>query len=653
MRFGSYVAVLGCLAVMVLATAAVAADKPFLHPLFCDNMVLQRDIEAPVWGWAQPGQEVTVSMCGKTATATAGADGKWMAKLGPFAAGGPFTLKVSGPHEVTLKNVMAGDVFICSGQSNMQMAVASSNNADAEIAGATNSSIRLFSVPNVIAYEPQELVNGSWAVCSPQTIPWFTAAGYFFGRTLQEDLKIPIGLINSSWGGTIAEAWVSGDALKREMPDFRQAVAEVEQVAADARLGAVDMDKKLAEWYAANDPGSAAMPGWADPALDDSDWKTMRLPSAWEDQGLDFDGIVWFRGELWVPDDWAGKDLTLSLGPIDDKDTTFVNGVQVGRLDQYNQPRVYTIPGKLVKRGLNVIAIRVLDTGGIGGINGLPLQMPCELTGHPEAGTIELATAWRYKTSRAMAEVTPVPVQAAGDNPNISTVLYNAMIAPLVPYGIKGAIWYQGESNAGRAEQYARLLPTLIRDWRARFGVGDFEFGIVHLANFMGQDGAPADDPWPNLRWAQYLTTKRVPNAVLALAIDIGDAADIHPKNKQEVGRRLALGFLATTYHKPIAYSGPEYRSMVVAGDKIRVSFDHANGGLVAKGGKLTGFAVAGADGKYVWADAVIDGDTVVVSSPQVPAPVSVRYAWSNNPVCNLYNQADLPAIPFATKVEW
>jgi sialate O-acetylesterase len=652
MKVCGTVAMVVCLGVTVLGSVA-AAEKPFLHPLFCDNMVLQRDIQAPVWGWAQPGQEITVSMNGKTAKATAGADGKWLAKLGPFAAGGPFALKVSGPREVTLKNVMAGDVFICSGQSNMQMAVVSCDNAEQEIAAAKHPNIRLFAVPNVIAYEPQELVSGSWSVCSPETIPWFTGVGYFFGRKLDQDLNVPIGLINSSWGGTIAEAWVSGDALKREVPDFREAVAAVEQAAAEARLGAVDMDKKLAEWYAANDPGSAALPGWADPALDDGDWKTMRLPGAWEDQGLSFDGIVWFRGELWVPDDWAGKDLTLSLGPIDDKDTTFVNGVQVGKLDQYNQPRVYTISGKLVKRGLNVIAIRVLDTGGAGGINGTPEQVTCELAGHPEAGTIQLATTWRYKASKPMAEVTPLPMQPAGNNPNVASVLYNAMIAPLVPYGIRGAIWYQGESNAGRAEQYARLLPALIRDWRARFGVGDFEFGIVSLANFMGQDSAPADDPWPNLRWAQYLTTKRVPNAVLAMAIDIGDAADIHPRNKQEVGRRLALGFLATTYGQPIPFSGPVYRAMVVEGGKIRVSFDHLNGGLVAKGDKLTGFAIAGADGKYVWADAVIDGDTVLVSSPQVTKPASVRYAWSNNPVCNLYNKADLPAVPFATKVEW
>jgi len=305
-----------------------------------------------------------------------------------------------------------------------------------------------------------------------------------------------------------------------------------------------------------------------------------------------------------------------------------------------------------VKEGYNTLAIRVLDTGGVGGIWGAPEDMTCRPAGDAQAKPISLAGTWYYRTGKALADCTPVPQQASS-NPNVCTVLYNAMIAPLVPFSIKGAVWYQGESNAGAAEQYSRLLPTLIRDWRARFQSGDFTFGIVQLANFMAQDTEPVDDPWPNLRWAQWLTTKREPNTTLAVAIDIGDANDIHPRNKQDVGLRLALGFLGTTYGQAVAYSGPVYRSLTIEGNKARVSFDELNGGLVVKGDKLTGFAIAGADGKYVWADAVVDGDTVVVSSSIVTDPVSVRYAWSNNPVCNLYNKAGLPAVPFATKVAW
>jgi sialate O-acetylesterase len=433
------------------------------------------------------------------------------------------------------------------------------------------------------------------------------------------------------------------------MPDFLPALKEQDALIEAMRTPDHSFEAEMEGWWAANDPGSAEGPAWAAADLDTVAWKTMNLPTVWEPAGLtDFDGVVWFRRTVEVPAEWAGKACTLHLGPIDDMDTTFVNGTQVGALSNYQAPRDYTVPAGVLKVGRNLIAVRVLDTGGGGGLYGKPEDLRLE----PQGGgaTLALQGPWLYRDSLPLAQAKPLPSRPDQGNPNQVSVLYNAMINPLVPFGVRGAIWYQGESNAGRDEQYARLLPTLIRDWRTRFGVGDFPFLIVQLANFMAVDAEPKSDAWPLLREAQWLTTQAVPKAALALAIDIGAADDIHPRNKQDVGLRLALGALALSYGREIEYSGPVYRDMAIEGAKVRVRFDHLGGGLVAKGDtKVTGFAIAGADGRFVWADAIIEGDAVVVWSAQIPEPKAVRYAWANNPVCNLYNQAGLPALPFRT----
>ena len=634
--------------------AQKAADKsPFLHPLFTDHMVFQRGIKAPVWGWTQPGKKVTVRMHGKSASAVAGPDGKWMAALGPFPAGGPYTLTVKGPEKAKILDVLAGDVWICSGQSNMEMGIGNVNNAKDEITKADNPNIRLFSVPKKTALEPQDTVVSHWERCTPETVAaggWggFSAVGYFFGRHLQATQHVPIGLIHTSWGGTIAEAWASASAL-RAMPDFVPQVAAVERSAADMKKGAVDLDKMFADWYTENDPGTAHSWGAAD--FDAANWKTMQLPTAWELAGLpNYDGIVWFRKEINLPADWAGKALSLHLGPIDDNDTTYINGVQVGATRGYNIDRVYKVPASLLKAGHNVIAVRVLDTGGAGGLNGTPEKMFLVPTDSAAGRSLTLAGDWKYQDSRLLSKATMLPVQTV-DNPNVTTVLYNGMIAPLLPYGIKGAIWYQGESNAGRGMQYRALLPTMIKDWRSRFGVGEFPFFIVQLANFTPVVNQPIQEGWADLREAQLLTAATLPNTGIAVTLDIGDAGDIHPKNKQEVGRRLGLAADAIAYgSNTLEYSGPLYRSMKVEGDKIRLTFDHLGGGLAAKGDEpLKGFAIAGADGHFEFADARIDGDTIVVSSAKVPNPTAVRYAWANNPVANLVNKVGLPASSFRT----
>jgi len=641
---------LGCLwlGARTFGADAAAVQRPFLSSVFSDHMVFPREMKAPVWGWTAPGAKVTVAMGGQRAEATAGPDGRWQALLGPFQAGGPLSMEISGPQKVTLQDVVCGDVWICSGQSNMQWGVGGVVDADKEIAAADYPQMRLLTVPCVTAFEPRDTFQGAWQVCSPASIPGFTAVGYLFGRQLHRELGVPIGLVNSSWGGTIAEAWVSSQALKT-MPDFLPAFAEQEALIEAIRSKAYNYEADLERWWAANDPGSAEGRTWAAADLDTAAWKSMTLPVGWEQAGLpNFDGVVWFRREFEAPAAWAGKACVLHLGPIDDMDTTFVNGTAVGATSNWQAPRDYAVPAGLVKAGRNTIAVRVLDTGGTGGIYGKPEDLRIEPQGGGTA--VALNGAWQYHDSVAMAQTKPVPQRLDQNNPNQVSVLYNAMINPLVPFGIRGAIWYQGESNAGRAEQYARLLPTLIRDWRARFGVGEFPFLIVQLANFMAVDPEPRNDAWPQLREAQWLTTTTVPNAALALAIDIGDANDIHPRNKQDVGLRLALGGLALSYGRKIEYSGPVYREMAVEAGKVRVRFDHLGGGLVAKGAdKVTGFAIAGADGRFVWAEARIDGDSVLVGSDQVREPKAVRYAWSNNPVCNLYNQAGLPAVPFRT----
>ncbi len=650
--FAGWIALSLALQVLPFTWAAPEpAPATRLNGLFTDNMVLQRDLKVPIWGWAQPGQTVSVSMNGRSATTRANAEGKWQVRLGPFSAGGPFTLTVQGEEIVTLTNVLVGDVWICSGQSNMEMGIGAIN-APEDIAQANYPHIRLYTVPKKVALQAETNVMSAWQVCTPETVAaggWggFTAVGYFFGRDLHRELDVPIGLIHTSWGGTIAEAWTSAKALKK-MPDFAPAVEAIEQMAGK---DAPDLHQLIEAWYQKNDPGSAAVPGWADADFKDGEWQTMTLPTQWETAGLaEFDGIVWFRKEFELPAAWAGKDAWLNLGPIDDRDTTYVNGVAVGGLDSWLDGRRYRVPGQLLKSGRNVIAVRVLDTGGSGGVYGKPSDLKLSLDGDNSSTPISLAGPWRYLASTPLAKTTSQPPGTASNNPNVVTVLYNGMIAPLVPFGIKGAIWYQGESNAGRGRQYRTLLPTMITDWRSRFGVGKFPFFIVQLANFMAPKPEPSESAWAEVREAQLMTAQKLPKTGLAVAIDIGEAKDIHPKNKQEVGRRLALSALAIAYGRDLEYAGPVYRSMKTKGNQVRLRFDHVGGGLVAKGGApLQGFAIAGADNKFVWADAVIDGKNVVVSSPQIDKPVAVRYGWADNPVCNLYNQDGLPASPFRT----
>jgi len=630
---------------------AEPADTINLPSLFTNNMVLQQKTEVPIWGKATPTAKVTVQFQGQKKGTVAAEDSSWRVTLDSLAAGGPFEMTIIGKDTIRLQNVFVGEVWLCSGQSNMEMPLAGwgeIRDFEREIAQAQWPQIRLFQVNHAMSLFPQEDVSASpWVECSPQTIPQFSAVGYFFGRALYKDLSVPIGLIHSSWGGTPAEAWTSAGSLT-SLADYAPIIESMQTSAASEAQMKVEYDDKLAEWQALVEQkvqsAMADSATWESVALDESAWNEMNLPVLWESAGLaDFDGIVWFRKTFTLPSTLPTETWTLRLGPIDDQDITFVNGQQVGSTDGYNIPREYAISGDKLKPGDNVIAIRVLDTGGGGGVWGSKEQLQLI---NSSGKQIDLAGKWRYRSSISITDIPPRP--QSPDSPYRPTVLYNAMSKPLMPFAIRGAIWYQGEANAGRAYQYRELFPTMIQSWRVNWQLGDFPFLFVQLANFQPSLDHPADSEWAELREAQSMTLS-LPATGMAVAIDIGDAKDIHPKNKQDVGYRLALNALAKVYQHKVIYSGPIYQSMSFEDNKIRLHFDHVGSGLMALGDKLTGFAVAGEDKVFVWADATIDGNTILVSHPDISRPVAVRYAWADNPICNLYNREGLPALPFRT----
>jgi sialate O-acetylesterase len=628
-----------------------AADIKLIT-LFSDNMVLQRDITLPIWGTAEAGGNVTVEIKDQVKTTTVQEDGQWKVHLDKMPAGGPYELLVIGEDTTIFKNVMVGEVWICSGQSNMEMALSGwgkIDNYEEEIANAVYPNIRLFQVKHTTSTLPLDTVNcPGWNECSPGIIPEFSAVAYFFGRKLHKELNIPVGLIHTSWGGTPAESWTSAEALKK-MPDFKNEV-ELIEVTKDVQQQTIEeYQAELKLWDEKTKAGDAGFkngqPIWNNPALKLSGWKTMNLPARWENAGYPYlDGIMWFRKEIYLPAKMAGTDLMLHLGPVNDIDITWFNGVKVGSMSDASMPRDYKIPKSIVKAGKNVIVVNVQDVGYSGGIWGKAHQLFIE---NGKGKKVSLAGDWLCKIGFDTKILGKKPRSPA--DPNRPTVLFNAMLNPLIPFAIRGAIWYQGESNAGRAYQYQTLFPAMIKDWRSQWDQGDFLFLFVQLANFKPLQTEPQDDDWAELREAQLMTLS-LPNTGMASAIDIGDADDIHPKNKQEVGRRLALNALHLAYGKNIVYSGPIYKSMKIEGNKIRLNFDHIVGGLEARKGKvLKGFAIAGDDKKFVWANAEIDSETIIVSKPGLDRPVAVRYAWAANPVGNLYNKDGLPASPFRT----
>ncbi len=624
-----------------------------LAAVFNDHAVFQREKPVPVWGWTKPLTLVEAELGPVAAATRSGADGRFMLRLPPLSAGGPFELKVTSAGEtVVVRDVLIGEVWIASGQSNMQWTLsACSAQGDEAIKAAAKNGLRMFTVPNKALVGRQSDVDAEWLVASPKTAPAFSAVAYHFADKLHATLGVPVGILNTSWGGTIVEAWTSREALIQN-PDARAWTECYE-----AALFSPDFWGGKTEWELSlpADPGNRGeADGWAEPGCCDDDWPGMTLPGNWQSAGHNISGVFWFRREVELPAEWEGKDLSLKIGGVDKQDITYFNGVQVGATgtgfeDTYwNRPRDYEVPGSLVKAGRNVIAVRAYSFVYCGGMNG-PAERMNLSRADGQGPAIPLAGDWKYKIEHDFGFVSPAPPMGPG-NPNSPYMLFDNMIFPLVPYAIRGAIWYQGESNADKAAQYRGMMTSMIRDWRRVWGQGDFPFIQVQLANFTEAADYQDKSDWARLREAQFMTLSE-PMTGMAVIIDVGEAEDIHPHDKRSVGHRLAQWALVETYGQAGVASGPLYTGMTIEKGRVRISFRNVGAGLVARGGDAPShFMIAGLDRTFHPAAASIDGNAVVVWSKDVPAPVAVRYAWSNNPEgCNLYNQDGFPASPFRT----
>lgn len=613
--------------------------------LFSDGMILQQKTNVPVWGTALPGEKITVkgSWNGKEVSAIAGNDGKWMVKLKTSEAGGPFKITVEGSEIIEIDNVLLGEVWLASGQSNMEMPVmgfpgeSAILNSEQLIAQANYPKIRLFNVENVISYFPEDDVKGKWQPTTPENVPYFSAAAYTFALELHKNLNVPVGIITSDWGGTVAEAWTSEESL-RILGDFDVQLDKLKHIRENYEEVLKKDEELTREWEKRS---KIVLTEFSETDFDDSDWKPIKTPSLWEEEGYpEFDGIAWYRKKINIPAEWSGKELVLNLGPVNDNDITWFNGYKAGETEGALKNRRYIIPGEYVKTGENLIAVRVTDIGNVGGIYGDANGLKIFPSGNLVADTLFLAGEWKFKP------VADKPVIIKTESPNTPSVLYNGMIAPIVPYGIRGAIWYQGESNVGRARQYNQLFPLMINDWRKSWGAGDFPFYFVQIAPFpYGGDGLKS----AALRDSQRRSLQ-VKNTGMIVTMDIGDTTDIHPIDKASVGERLSRWALSKDYGKKgIVFSGPLYKKVKVKKDKAIISFYHTNGGLTTAGDKLKGFEIAGDDGHFVTAHSVIKGNKVIVWSEEVKQPVTVRYAWTDTAQPFLFNKAGLPASTFTT----
>ncbi len=669
---------------IILLVVLISVIKPqsmekhsiVMPAIFSDNMVLQQNTQAPLWGKAEPGETVYVNCSwGESAEATVDNDGIWQAKVKTPEAGGPYEVKIQiGDSTIEYNNVMSGEVWLCSGQSNMEMPMegwppyAAVQNSAEEIKEANYPEIRIFTVARAVSDKPEFNCLGSWSECNPKTVASFSATAYFFGRDLYKKLNVPIGLIVSSWGGTKIQPWISRKYLS-ELNEYKPVLAKIDS------SGPIIM--KMNNWIekhpSINVSDKGPMERWKGLDFDDSicskinfndsGWRTMKLPTLWESTEVgEFDGIVWFRKKINIPQKWINENLTLNLGPIDDMDRSYVNGALVGGTEEpgyYSIPRVYNVPAKIVTDTVVTIAVRVLDNGGGGGLWGDRSKMEI----HPQNDTtdaIALSGDWKYLPVAELVdnkfylykvqgeEFYSRPKSEISIGPNTPTMLYNGMIAPLLPYSIKGATWYQGESNANEPADYNNykiLFPLMIKNWRADWEEGNFPFYYVQIAPF---DYGNTSKSYM-IREAQLLTLS-VPNTGMAVTLDIGNVDNIHPADKQDVGKRLALWALTKTYDEDVKYSGPLYKAMKTEDDKIVISFDYADDGLVLK--PINGnnnFLIAGADSNFVKADVKIDGNKLIVYNNEIKNPVAVRYAWSNTAEATLFNKEGLPASTFKT----
>lgn len=609
--------------------------------LFSDGMVLQRNKEIPVWGWADANENVEVHFNKQTKTIQADKDGKWMIKLSAEKAGGPFELTITGKNKIVIKNVLVGEVWICSGQSNMEFQMYKTLNAEKEMADSDYPMIRHFGVAQDLSGTPKEdLKAGKWLVANKENIRDFTAAGFFFAKKLYAELKIPIGIINTSWGGTNVETWTSREAFQKS-DEFKSMIANVPVMNVDSisKLYARQMKERV-EKIQGTPVNTENENTFKETTFNDLSWGELNVPGLWENQPLgDLDGVVWMRKTITLSAADIKNKAILSLAKIDDEDITYINGIEIGRNTQYDLKRVYEIPDNILKESKNVIAVRIVDNSGGGGIYGDTADLKLTLG----SKNIPLEGKWKFKVIVVKTSLSPN---------SYPSLLYNAMVNPLVPYAIQGVLWYQGEANVWRAQQYKKSFPLMINDWRSKWNQGNFPFYFVQLSTFNEFNGnSKVGSRWAELREAQ-LETLKLPNTGMIVTTDIGNAKDIHPTNKQDVGLRLAAVALNNVYDKKQVYSGPIYKSQEIKGDQIILTFDHIGSGLSTSdnSNNVRGFEIAGADKVFHSATALIKNNKVIVSNENVKNPVAVRYGWADDDsAINLFNKEKFPASPFRT----
>ncbi len=637
---------------LILPAAITARASVSLPTLVSDHMILQRDREIKIWGWASPREKISIRFNGKTEKTVAATDNKWFVNFPAMKAGGPFTMVINGENEIVVSDILIGDVWFCSGQSNMVLPMERvKEKYPDETAHDSFPEIRNFFVPTKSDMKKlyEDLPPGKWVSAQGADLLGFGALTYFFARHLYQKYHVPIGIINSSVGGYSIDAWMSEDALR----GFPEMEAKLRNLKDSNYINDLIRNKKLKNSendlpVSTPDKGVAGPVKWTDPDFIPQDWHRFWMPGYWADQGVKgLHGIIYFRKEIDVPTSMTGVQAKLFLGCIVDADSTFVNGKFVGNITYQYPPRRYNLPAGILKPGKNIIVIKLINTSEKGGF--VP-DKNYSLVANGQK--IDLRGDWTYQVGQ-VRQFHSEEGYGSYDwiTHNSPTGLYNTMISPAIHYGIKGIIWYQGEADWNNANDYAKYLPALIRDWRNKWNEGEIPFLYAQLPGFMEVEYSPSESDWAQLRQSE-LDALSLPNTGMAVTIDAGEWNDIHPLNKKVVGERLALWAEHLAYGASDPdYSGPIYQSYKLEGNKIILSFSHVGSGLVIKGGgELYYFAIAGADKKYFWAKAEIDGDKIIVWNDKIPNPVSVRYAWANNPEgANLYNEKGLPASPFET----
>ena len=638
----------GVLFFLCFLMVATSFSQVKLPQIIKDSMVLQRDAKIKVWGWAARDERVKISFNKKNYDTKADADGKWSVLLNPMKAGGPYTMDITASNKIILKDILIGDVWLVSGQSNMEYQLGYDDATYAkEMEEVNYPQIRQFKVPirPLLDGPKDDLTGGAWRWANPKDIRAFSAVAYFFAKNLYAKYHTPIGIINSSVGGTPLEAWTSEEGLK-EFPSIISTVQKNKDTAYINSLRRPGGGFPRQQAQSTQDKGTNGPIPWYDVTYIPKGWKPITVPAFWEDQGVkDLNGVVWYRKEIDVPASMVGKPARVYLGRIIDADVLYINGKQVGRTGGLYTERRYNIPADLLKAGRNLVVARITNNSGKGGF--VPDKPYYLFSG---GDTVSLVGAWQYKVGEVFAPRTAPGGGGGVSAQNSPTALYNGMIAPVINYTIKGFLWYQGESNITRAAEYAQLQPAQINDWRKKWNIGNLPFLLVQLPNYQDYTYLPVESSWALFRESQFKALS-LPNTGMAVTIDIGEWNDIHPWNKHDVGARLALAAEKIAYGENIVYSGPLYQSSKVDGNKIIVSFTNVGSGLTTNDGEeLNEFAIAGADKKFVWAKAKIEGDKVVVWSDEVTNPMYVRYAWADSPPYpNLNNKEGLPASPFRT----